>query len=112
MDNTSKRIYEIFKDININPSNLGYTYSMDAVKMCLEDPTYISGITRRLYPEIAAARNTAPTRVERAIRHVISLMFTNGVNKTDLFIKIFGEKEKMTNKTFIASLVEYIKYNS
>jgi len=48
--------------------------------MCVEDPTYINGITKRLYHDIATKRNTVATRVERAIRHAIILMFNTGSN--------------------------------
>jgi len=74
--------------------------------MCVEDPTYINGITKRLYHDIATKRNTVATRVERAIRHAITLMFNTGSNKTDIFIESFGEKDSMTNKTFIATFTE------
>lgn len=112
MDKTSKRIYEIFKELDINPSNKGYTYLKDAIQMCIKDETYANGITKRLYPDIAAKRDTTAARVERAIRHVITLMYEAGSHKTNIFIEIFGEKDKITNGTFIATFAEYMRYNS
>ena len=35
--------------------------------MCVEDPTYINGITKRLYHDIATKRNTVATRGQNFI---------------------------------------------
>lgn len=104
-----KEIYQLFKKLNVNPSMLGYIYLKEAMLMAQEDPDCIYTITRKLYPSIAAKYNTTASRVERAIRHSISVVFDSNDN-TELRNEIFGPVNSVTNKTFIASLIEYMKF--
>lgn len=65
-----------------------------------------------VYQEIADKYESSPNRVERAIRHAIEKAFTNGnyeeINK--YFGNSYGkDKDKPTNKEFIAMLIELIK---
>lgn len=64
-------------------------------------------ITRELYPAIAAAHDTTPNRVERAIRHATEIAFCRCDYQTQL--RYFGasispDKGKPTNAELIARL--------
>lgn len=105
-------ITNILHEVGVPAHIKGYTYLRDAVKMVIADSTYLHGITKILYPEIAKKYDTTPSRVERAIRHAIEVAWTRGrVETIDL---IFGytidqNKGKPTNSEFIAMIADKIK---
>lgn len=57
----------------------GFNYIADAIQIFDEMGTNIS-ITKELYPAIAKKNNTAPSRVERAIRHAFERVRSYGGN--------------------------------
>ena len=73
------------------------------------DPEIINSITKRLYPSVAAAFNTTPSKVERAIRHAIEVAWNRGKieNINNIFgMKIYSANEKPTNGEFIALVAD------
>ncbi|HEY8910871.1 MAG TPA: sporulation transcription factor Spo0A [Desulfosporosinus sp.] len=85
----------------------GYQYIRDAILRVVEDVSLLGAITKELYPSIAKKFDTAPSRVERGIRHAIELAWERG--QTDTLKRIFGysmniERQKPTNSEFIALL--------
>jgi len=50
----------------------GYQYIRDAILLVVEDVSLLGAVTKELYPGIAKKYDTAPSRVERGIRHVKS----------------------------------------
>ena len=66
-------VTEIVRKLGIPANIKGYRYIRTAVMMCMEDPALIESVTGRLYPEIARQYKTTPTRVERALRHAITV---------------------------------------
>lgn len=107
-------IDDLFKEIGMPPHLLGYSYASLAVKMVIENPTYINHIVSLLYPGIAAAisPSTIPSRVERTIRHAIEACFER--IDFDTSYRIFGsainpESGKPTNSEFIAACVREVK---
>jgi two-component system response regulator (stage 0 sporulation protein A) len=107
-----KEIFNLFKEIGI-PTNLsGYEYLKTAVKLVCEDKEMKIGITKKLYPEVAKIHNSTPSRVERAIRHVIEVLFYDELS--NVVKEIFGNtlknnKYKPTNSHFICTIAECIK---
>lgn len=58
--------------IGISPDLKGYAYLCYGVQRVVENAdAYQGGITKILYPEIAAKYGTTSSRVERCIRHAI-----------------------------------------
>lgn len=113
-ENLNLNIVRLLKKVGIPPHFSGYEYLEEAVRMCYKDNTYLKGITRRLYPEIARKFDTTKSRVERAIRHSVEYAFENGsmeMNK-EIFTTIPNSKGKPTNSNVIATLVEYLKINN
>lgn len=95
------------------PANLsGYLYLRTGMEILLENPSKISSMTKEVYPEIAKEHGTTPSRVERAIRHVIERTFDNlGV---DGLVDRLGpcasiRKGKATNSEFMAALAEDLR---
>ena len=105
------KINEILRRLGAPAQNKGYRYIKEATIQCLEDPTiFESGITKVLYPSVALTFNTTHSRVERAIRHEVEVIFSRGNTEfvNELFPYCMG---KATNSEFLATLVEYLRAN-
>lgn len=94
------------------PSHVkGYAYAKTALEIILNNPDYIGAITGELYPTIASIHQTTPTRVERALRHGIELIYDR--NTLDDLNEILGpsswNKGKLTNSEFLAVMAENLR---
>ncbi len=107
-----KYLSTILHDIGM-PSNIkGYEYIRSAVMMIFDDPSYMYGITKYLYPNISIKHNTSIQRVERNIRHAIEISCLRG--DIDTIEELFGSsisaiKSKPTNSEFIMTIVDKIR---
>ena len=104
-----EKISEIFISIGIPPHIKGYGYLREGIKMTIEEPNVINGVTKELYPSIAKKFCTSPSKVERAIRHAIEVAWNRG--RIDAINAIFGARiylgtEKPTNSEFIALVAD------
>lgn len=79
---------------------LGFEYLVDGVEMAVNSPDAIR-VSKVLYPGVAKAHGTTPSRVERAIRHAIE----NTVVCGDL-------NGKLTNSEFIARARDELLYGA
>ncbi len=107
-------VTEYIHDIGCPAHIKGYQYLRTAILWCIKDITYMEGITKGLYPDIARKFQTTPSRVERAIRHAIELSWSRG--KLQTIQEVFGYtidsgKGKPTNSEFIAMISDYIRMN-
>ena len=95
------------------PSHIkGYQYIRTAILMVYENPGFIGGITKELYPDISIKFNTSIQRVERAIRHAIEVAWLRG--DIDLMEEIFGhsvdiDRAKPTNSEFIVTIADKLR---
>ena len=95
------------------PSHIkGYQYIRSAILMVYDNPSFIGGITKELYPDLSIKFNTSITRVERAIRHAIEVSWTRG--DIDLMEEIFGhsvdiDRAKPTNSEFIVTIADKLR---
>lgn len=95
------------------PSHIkGYQYIRTAILMVYDNPGFIGGITKELYPDISIRFNTSIQRVERAIRHAIEVAWLRG--DIDLMEKIFGhsvdiDRAKPTNSEFIVTIADKLR---
>jgi len=97
----------VMHQIGIPAHVKGYQYIRDAILMVVEDVSLLGAVTKELYPGIAKKYKSAPSRVERGIRHAIELAWVRG--NSDTLKRIFGysmniERQKPTNSEFIAIL--------
>lgn len=104
-----EKISEIFISIGIPPHIKGYGYLREGIKMTIERPYIINGVTKELYPAIAKKFETTASKVERAIRHAIEVAWNRG--RVDAINAIFGARiylgsEKPTNSEFIALVAD------
>lgn len=96
-----------------SPDHLvGHPYAIQAIKLVVEDRTYIDNITYLLYPTLADKFDTTASRVERAIRHLIETTWTRG--DYHVLNQYFGntvsaDKGKPTNGEFLARCANIIR---
>lgn len=98
---------ELVLQIGITPNGKGYQYIIDAI--CLLTIN-IRTRTLKLYSEVAKTHGDTPQKVERAIRHTITQLFSKP-NALDDIKKIFGltvRDEKLTNSEFLWLCADYI----
>ena len=108
-NNINKKTSKLLHDLGMPSHIKGYQYIRDAIIMMYNNSSYIGGITKMLYPDIAKKYETTPSRVERAIRHAIEVSWTRG--DYDLMDEIFGhsvdfDRAKPTNSEFLATLAD------
>ena len=111
------------KDLQIQVTNLlhalgipshikGYQYIRSAILKVYDNPGFIGGITKELYPDLSIKFNTSIQRVERAIRHAIEVSWLRG--DIDLMEEIFGhsvdiDRAKPTNSEFIVTIADKLR---
>ena len=95
------------------PSHIkGYQFIRTAILMVYENPGFIGGITKDLYPDLSMKFNTSIQRVERAIRHAIEVSWLRG--DIELMEEIFGhsvdiDRAKPTNSEFIVTIADKLR---
>ncbi len=105
-----KNICELFRRFGIPASINGYVYLKRAIAMTVDSQTQNKKkITKDLYPTLAEEFNTTPSRVERAMRHAITIAWNRG--DIEALESYFGytvdeDKGKPTNSEFIAMVSE------
>ncbi|NLT40231.1 MAG: sporulation transcription factor Spo0A [Clostridiales bacterium] len=103
------RVTEMIHEVGVPAHIKGYQYLREAIVYSAEDMDIINAITKALYPKVAKAFNTTPSRVERAIRHAIEIAWDRG--DIDTLQRYFGytvsnQKGKPTNSEFIAMMAD------
>lgn len=105
-----EKIYGILNELGV-PFNLsGRDYLVRALELVMQKGRM--SITKELYPQIAKEFITESSRVERAIRHAVERVFSDG--NIEAVIKYFGQnisfsKGKLTNSGFIYGIAEYMR---
>lgn len=102
---TEQAIHDFFSEIGAPPHVIGYRYAVYGLQLVLNKPEYLESVTCSFYPAIAMHFDTTATRVERALRHLLEMTFSN--LSSDAIIKHFGnviplDKDKPTNACFFA----------
>jgi len=104
------RIDHILYKMGILHLNNGFFYLKHAVRLCLENKSYFSCVTKSLYPEIAKMYGTTAIAIERAIRNLIKICWEEHEAGT-FYIKTTGMPSSMlctkpTSSAYIQLLVE------
>ena len=104
-------VTDIIHEIGVPAHIKGYQYLREAIILTIKDMDKINAVTKILYPEVARAFDTTPSRVERAIRHAIEVAWDRG--DVEVLQKFFGYtvsgiKGKPTNSEFIAMIADHL----
>ncbi|HKL11931.1 MAG TPA: sporulation transcription factor Spo0A [Clostridia bacterium] len=108
------KVSDVLRDFGFPLHVNGYDYVRKAIIMSFHDSTYLKGLTKRLYPDVASCFDEAtPSRVERSIRNAINMAWTdNPVSKKTFKHTLRNynlESKRPTNGKFIASVTERLK---
>ena len=105
-------ISDIMHEIGVPAHIKGYQYLRTSIVYVIQNPEMMSSVTKVLYPTVAKAYDTTPSRVERAIRHAIEVAWDRG--DLDILNSIFGytiqnSRGKPTNSEFIAMIADKMR---
>jgi len=98
MTKKEQKIFDRLIGWECKPQNKGFRYSIYAALEILKDESLLNHITTKLYPLIAVRFEDTPSKVERAIRHIVCS--SKLLNK---------ELDRPTNGAFLAYLYYTIK---
>lgn len=98
-------VHDLLAELGTPAHLTGYRCLVTALLVIVDDPGIIDNITQGLYPMLAAMHDTTPSRVERALRHLIEVTWARG--DWGVLNHYFGntvnaEKGKPTNSEFLA----------
>ena len=110
-DKLQETIISILHELGIPSHIKGYQYIKEGIEMIYHQPSFMTSITKNLYPELARRFRVSTTSVERNIRHAIELGWSRA--NWDYMEELFGysidtEKSKPTNSEFITTIVDKI----
>lgn len=100
------KVEDVLFSMGISANLKGFGYIADAMEVFDKTGFQIS-VTKFLYPQIATKNNTVPSRVERAIRHVLEIARSARGNHEN-FDKYIGFANT-TNAAALISLYKHIK---
>lgn len=105
-------IEDLFRELGAPCHLNGYDQTAYAIKLIISDSSYLCGISKRLYPDVAKHFDTTPTRVERNIRHLVESAWHR--HDIEDAYRVFGNtidlsKGKPTNSEFVATCARIVK---
>lgn len=105
-------VTDIIHKIGVPAHIKGYRYLRRAIVDVVFHPELINAVTKQLYPRVAEAFGTTPSRVERAMRHAIEVAWDRG--DIDFLCSYFGStiqnsRGKPTNSEFIAMVADKLR---
>ena len=106
------RLTPYIYNLGIPPHVLGYGYLRDAVIELLLEPAAQVGVTKYVYPSVAAMYGTTVHAVERSVRHAITSAWNGGGLrrvKGDPQNTVLRFHSRPTNKKCIMALARMMK---
>lgn len=97
--------------VGMTANNNGYIYVRDAIVMVYLDRSYIKGMSKRLYPEIAERYGKSSGSVSKEIDYAIKSAWTRGNCEalTQMFANTVSyHRTKPSNAEFIAMIADYL----
>lgn len=102
-----KKIDQYYSKYGIKRSLSGSIYLTEALKLCVADSSLLRSVTTKLYPMIAEKYNVSSMQVERAIRNLINICYTNNILH-DTLLEVIKSEPKAYNKYYKPSNSELI----
>lgn len=105
-------IRDILLDIGAPDHLTGHKYTVYAIMLAISDSRYIDNVVYGLYPEVAAKFDTTASRVERGIRHLITVAVDRcdmDVLKTYFGNTISPDRGCPTNSEFISRISNIVR---
>lgn len=111
-NNIDRKITEVMHQLGVPAHIKGYLYLRKAIELVIRDIDLLGAVTKELYPAVAENFNTTPSKVERAIRHAITVTWDRGNLKhlNRYFKNTVSQKSgKATNSQFIARIADELR---
>jgi two-component system response regulator (stage 0 sporulation protein A) len=111
LNQVKEQLVRYFEQMGVPPHYKGYRYLLEAVCLAYSDPSWLNGITKRLYPAVARRFGTSGSQVERAMRHAIEVTWEKGNLEQLNYLfpyEVDAERGKPTNSSFIAKMADII----
>lgn len=106
------QVSDILKELGAPCHIFGYKYACDAIIFIINKADKNISITKELYPAVAKLHHTTPSRVERAIRHLIETTWSRGnieyINQLFKY-SVSVEKGKPTNSEFLFAIADKLE---
>ena len=107
--NLDNKLVDVLLKFGISPNLLGYHYLKEGIKVLMNEPTYSSSITKKMYPIIANKFATTALRVERGIRHALDVSYNKGkisyLNEMVGF-EVYADHYKPSNSEFVSLIAD------
>lgn len=105
-----REICAVLRDLGVPAHLKGFAGARACIGIVLEHPDYMDHFVKEVYAAAAEELGSSATKVERSIRHAISYIFEN--TDVEVLEHYFGhtigiKTGKVTNKGFIATIVDY-----
>lgn len=107
MDEIPEAICNCLKNFQIYPNINGYAYLKTAIEICIDNPSYIGMVTKRVYPAVATKYNVTVAGVESVMRTAIKGRLPKA--SKEFRDKFFMDREDVTVSEFLAIIVEFLK---
>ena len=111
-EGSTKMIHDHLRTLGMPTHIKGYRYTVCAVRCLVEDPSNADAVVKGLYADVAEQCDATPSKVERAIRHAIEVVWERGDIRT--LEEFFGNsvsanKGKPTNSEFLTRIAMQIR---
>jgi len=106
-----KQIEQLLLELGMPPTLLGFHYLAECIYICVEEINKLHDLIGSVYNEVARNNHTTYQRVERNIRHAISVFSDRNripeLNKL-LRVRLYQAGDYPSNGEMIGYLTEYI----
>ncbi len=106
-DKLKNKIIHTLSVFDFNTTSLGYSYLVECVKLCLENPLYLKDFKNCLYPEIAKIYHVPKaSKIKWSVEKTIKSMYR--YTNTPTLKKFFPNEKKLSPKFFIKEIIKCI----
>ena len=103
---------ELLSDLGMPAHIDGYRYCVSALRLLIEKPSYLSALTKELFPAVAELHDSEWSKVSRSIRHAVECVWDRG--NYDMLSRHWGNSVKPytgrpTNREFLAKCAELLR---
>lgn len=111
---TEQEIRKILLNIGISPNLNGYRYLTTGIRLTINQPEIINSVTTKLYPMIAELYGSTGTKIERSMRHALTVAWDKGritVFNAIIGISTLNVNDRPTSSEFIALVADKILHD-
>lgn len=105
-------VRDILLELGAPEHLVGHEYAIFGILLAVENRMYINSMSKLLYPKIAVKFDATAANVERAVRHLIEVIWERG--DPDTLFRYFGntisaKRSRPTNGEFFARIANIVR---